>query len=210
MRLVFVHGWALGPEIWDRIAPQLGRFPQVRVDLGFFGSPRLPDLRAGDILVGHSAGLLWGLRQKRDWAGLVAINSFSRFCLDAQGRGCVKPAALRAMQKNLAQDAQNCVKAFRASIGAPPIARLAQAAALAEGLALLRDFDAAPHLLGKSLVLAARDDSLSPPGEADNLARISSARLVLSPTGGHGLPWMAPDFCAAPIEDHLRGILARS
>jgi len=120
VRLVFVHGWALGPEIWDNVSPLLGRYPQLRVDLGFFGAPGLPEFLPGDILVGHSAGLLWGLRQRDDWAGAVAINSFSRFCLDAQGRGCVRPAALRAMQKSLAQDAEACVGNFRASIGAPP------------------------------------------------------------------------------------------
>ncbi len=203
MRLIFVHGWALGPEIWDALAEKLENYAQARVNLGYFGPPRLPELMAGDILVGHSAGLLWGLREKHDWAGVVAINSFSRFCLDALGRGCVKPAALRATQKNLAQDAQNCVKAFRASIGAPSSAGPAREAALAEGLALLRDFDAAPHLPDKLLLLAARDDRLAPPDESENLARISSGRLVFSSTGGHGLPWTAPEFCAAQIEEFL-------
>jgi pimeloyl-[acyl-carrier protein] methyl ester esterase len=205
VRLVFVHGWALGPEIWDNVSPLLGRYPQLRVDLGFFGAPGLPEFLPGDILVGHSAGLLWGLRQRDDWAGAVAINSFSRFCLDAQGRGCVRPAALRAMQKSLAQDAEACVGNFRASIGAPPAKSPAQAAPLADGLALLRDFDAAPHPRGKPwLVLASQDDALAPPAEAENLARAASGQLVLSAAGGHGLPWTAPKFCAGRIEDFLR------
>ena len=63
MRLVFIHGWALGPEIWDDLAALLPA-PQIRVDLGFFGPPSLPQLLGGDILIGHSAGLLWGLRQR--------------------------------------------------------------------------------------------------------------------------------------------------
>ena len=57
MRLVFVHGWALGPEMWDWLGPLLGDHAQIRVDLGYFGAPDLPALRTGDILVGHSAGL---------------------------------------------------------------------------------------------------------------------------------------------------------
>lgn len=203
MRLVFVHGWALGPESFDALAALLGRFAQARVDLGYFGPPRLPDFAPGDILVGHSAGLLWGLRQRSDWAGVVALASFSRFCLDAQGRGCVKPAGLRAMQKALSQDADKCVTAFRASIGAPPPARPAQVA-LAQGLALLRDFDAAPHLRAKMLALAAEDNSLAPRDEARRLAQISNGRLVLCATGGHGLPWTAPEFCAGHIEHFLR------
>jgi pimeloyl-[acyl-carrier protein] methyl ester esterase len=205
VRLVFVHGWGLGPVIWDVLAPKLGDFAQTRVDLGFFGPPALPELRPGDILVGHSAGLLWGLRQSHDWAGVVALNSFSRFTLDDSGRGCVKPAALRAMQKNLARDAQICVNGFRASIGAGPAAGSAQLAPLAAGLELLRDFDAAPVVGVKPwLVVGAADDPLVPPAETKNLAEASGGKLALHASGGHGLPWTAPEYCAERILEFLR------
>jgi pimeloyl-[acyl-carrier protein] methyl ester esterase len=204
VRLVFVHGWALGPEIWDFVGPRLAKFEQARVDLGYFGETRLPAPLPGDILVGHSAGFLWGLRQRPDWAGAVAINSFSRFCLDAQGRGCVAAAPLRRMRTDLARDADQCVKDFRASIGAPPPPGLARLATLADGLALLAGFDAAP-LPGDRpvLVLAARDDVLAPPREAENLARAAGGTLALSDEGGHGLPWTDPKFCAEKIEAFL-------
>jgi pimeloyl-[acyl-carrier protein] methyl ester esterase len=204
VRLVFVHGWALGPEIWESLSPRLGDFTQARIDLGYFGAPRLPAPRPGDVLVGHSAGFLWGLRHRKDWAGAVAINSFSRFCLDPGGRGCVRPADLRAMRTSLARDADQCVRNFRGSIGAPPPPGPAHAAALAEGLELLGGFDAAPHLTGRPfLVLTARDDVLAPPAEAENLARAAVAPLALSDRGGHGLPWTAPEFCAEKIEAFL-------
>jgi pimeloyl-[acyl-carrier protein] methyl ester esterase len=204
VRLVFVHGWALGPEIWDFVSPRLENLAQARVDLGYFGAPRLPEPLPGDVLVGHSAGFLWGLRQRQDWAGAVAINSFSRFCVDAQGRGCVRPAELRAMRTFLARDADPCVANFRAAIGASPPPGPAHAAALAEGLALLAGFDAAPQLGEKPfLVLAARDDVLAPPREAENLARTAGGTLALSDKGGHGLPWTAPKFCAEKIEAFL-------
>ncbi len=159
----------------------------------------------GDILVGHSAGLLWGLRHRQDWAGVVAVNSFDRFTLDDSGRGCVKSAALRAMQKALVRDAQNCVENFRASIGAPPTGRPAQTEALAAGLELLRDFDAAPVLAQKPwLVLAAEDDALAPPSASRRLATATGGKLVLRAAGGHGLPWTAPDFCVDEIAGFLR------
>ncbi|WP_294532481.1 alpha/beta hydrolase [uncultured Rhodoblastus sp.] len=211
VRLVFIHGWALGPAIWDLVGPRLEKFPQARVDLGYFGAAGAPaalsdafsDPRPGDILVGHSAGFLWGLRQRPDWAGAVAINSFSRFCLDARGRGCVQLAQLRAMRTALARDADQSVKNFRAFIAAPPPGP-ANAAALAEGLALLADFDAAPQLGNRPLcVLAARDDVLAPLSEAENLARTAGGTLALSAKGGHGLPWTAPKFCAEKIEAFL-------
>ena len=205
MRLVFVHGWALGPEIWDSLAPLLDDFAQARGDLGYFGAPDRPALRTGDILVGHSAGLLWGLRKKRDWAGVVAVNSFARFCLDPQGRGCVKPAALRAMRQSLERDPQGCADTFRRSLGIAPASGEAQKERLMGGLDLLRDFDATPCAGAPPwLVLGAEDDFLAPAAAARDLARISGAALVLHAHGGHGLPWTAPSFCASHIRDFVQ------
>jgi pimeloyl-ACP methyl ester carboxylesterase len=187
--------------MWDALAECLAPYDQIRLNLGYFGPSHLPEFVPGDILVGHSAGLLWGLDHGRDWAGVVAINSFSRFCLDARGRGCVKPSALRAMQKSLLRDANACVKIFRASIGAPAPEKSARTEMLADGLEFLRDFDASGSFCAKTLVLAAAGDQLAPPKEAENLAGISGGRLALNASGGHGLPWTAPEFCAAQIKD---------
>ena len=103
-----------GRKCGSLCAALLAAVPQFRVDPGYLGR-RVCRALPGDILVGHSAGLLWGLRRRQDWAGVVAINSFDRFTTDGTGRGCVKSAALRAMQKALVRDAQNCVENFRAS-----------------------------------------------------------------------------------------------
>jgi pimeloyl-[acyl-carrier protein] methyl ester esterase len=205
VRLVFVHGWALGPEIWDATALRLAKFAQVRADLGFFGEPDLPDLQNGDILVGHSLGLLWGLSQKVDWAGVVAINAFSRFTLDAAGRGCVKPAALRAMRQGLERDPQTCANSFRASLGIAPTGATAQKERLMDGLDLLRDGEVTAARAGRWLVLGAEDDSLAPPSASRDLAVLSGGALALRKKGGHGLPWTAPDFCAEQIKAFLDG-----
>ncbi|MGO8740584.1 alpha/beta fold hydrolase [Rhodoblastus sp.] len=204
MRLVFIHGWALGPEIWDVLAPLLPA-PQIRVDLGFFGAPGIPPLQGGDILVGHSAGLLWGLRQRGDWAGVVAINSFARFCRDSVGEGCVPPAALRAMRQALERDAQSCADSFRADLGLAPPKGKAQKERLMHGLDLLRDFDATALAGGRpALVLGAANDALAPPVAARRLAEISGGTLEMHESGGHGLPWTAPEFCAEKIAGFLR------
>ncbi len=205
MRLVFVHGWALGPEIWDFVAPRLDAFEQTRANLGYFGVADIPDVRTGDVLVAHSAGLAWGFHARKNWAAIVAINAFSRFTLDESGRGCVKPAALRAMRKALARDPQDCVETFRSSIGAPPPPGPAQVGVLAQGLDLLRDFDAAP-LSGTCpwLVLGADNDALAPASETRELAARMQGKLAPHASGGHGLPWTAPAFCAARIAEYLR------
>lgn len=202
MRLVFVHGWALGPEIWDALALSLAS-PQVRVDLGYFGAPDIPEPQAGDILVGHSAGLLWGLSARSDWAGVVAINSFARFCFDAEGRGCVKPAALRAMRQALDREPQNCADDFRRRIGIAPASRPAQKERLMQGLDMLRDFEATSGRECPWLVLGAEDDFLATAEAARNLARLDAAKLVLRQSGGHGLPWTAADFCVTHMAEFL-------
>ncbi|WP_374545942.1 alpha/beta fold hydrolase [Rhodoblastus sp.] len=205
MRLIFVHGWALEPDIWDALAPRLACFAQMRVDLGFFGAPDLPDLRDGDILVGHSMGLLWGLSQHADWAGIVAINAFARFTLDDAGHGCVKPASLRAMRQALERDPQACANAFRASLGLAPARGRAQKERLMTGLDLLRDGQVAALPEGAALLaLGAEDDSLAPPAATRDLAALTGGALALNATGGHGLPWTAPDFCAEQILAFLK------
>jgi pimeloyl-[acyl-carrier protein] methyl ester esterase len=203
MRLVFIHGWALRPDIWDALAPLLPG-PQIRVDLGYFAAPDIPALQSGDVLVGHSAGLLWGLRQRGDWAGVVAVNAFARFCFDSSGEGCVEPAALRAMRQALERDAQSCADSFRATIGLPPAQAEAQKERLMDGLDLLRDFDATPLAGGRpTLALGAENDALAPPAASRRLADVSGGTLALHDAGGHGLPWTAPAFCAERIAAFL-------
>lgn len=208
MRLVFIHGWSFGPEIWDDLAPLLPDWEQTRVDIGYFGPQTLPDRRDDDILIGHSMGFPWGLQHRRDWRGLIAINSFSRFPQDDDGRGCVNPAELRALQKALSRDAGACVAAFRRSIATRPPPPKANVTRLFDGLTLLRDFDArtsdaASQNALPSLVLASENDPLAPISAAADLAKILGGALALHPGGGHGLPWAAPEWCAEQISGFL-------
>jgi pimeloyl-ACP methyl ester carboxylesterase len=206
VRLYFVHGWGFGPDSFDALAALLPDLPRVRADLGCFGTARIPEFLPGDVLVGHSAGFGWGLSQRRDWAGLVAINAFARFVRDQDGRGCVRAAELRALQKALARDPAACVAAFRARHGGGACAA-PNVATLAQGLAFLQGWDmqrAEPN--GETpalLVLAAADDPLVPLDASKNLAQ-SGGELVFRATGGHGLPWTAPEFCAEAIREFLR------
>ncbi len=203
MRLYLVHGWGFGPDCFDALAARLEKFSIARADLGFFGEAKIPQFAPGDVLIGHSLGFLWGLSQNRAWAGAVAINGFARFTLDDQGRGCVRASELRALRKFLARDAQACVADFRARHGGGPARGVARAEALATGLDLLETGDAAPGLTGLPILsLAAQDDPLVPLDAARELAQTGD-ELAVSATGGHGLPWTAPDFCAENIMDFL-------
>jgi pimeloyl-[acyl-carrier protein] methyl ester esterase len=205
VRLVFVHGWALGPDIWDPFGALLPGVAQARVDLGFFGAPDIPAPQGGDILVGHSMGLVWGLAQDVDWAGVVAVNGFARFTQDADGRGCVKPAALRAMRQALLRDPQAGADDFRRTIGLAPAKGQAQKDRLMDGLDLLRDGDAAPLAGARPwLVLGAADDPLIPVAATRDLAAATGGALRLLEQGGHCLPLTAPRDCAEAIAGFLR------
>jgi pimeloyl-[acyl-carrier protein] methyl ester esterase len=234
MRLVFVPGWAFGPESFDALAPLLTDYPQTRVDLGFFGAARIPAFAPGDVLIGHSMGFSWGLSQNPAWAGAVAINGFSRFTLE-NGRGCVRPAELRALRKALARDPRSCVNDFRARHGAGPAPGAIQVEALAAGLEFLETYDASPqsrhcerseaiHPAKRRIVdgfaplamtaseeqptipilVLAAQDDPLVPLDASQELAQTGGEWAASPRGGHGLPWTAPEFCAKKIRDFLR------
>jgi pimeloyl-[acyl-carrier protein] methyl ester esterase len=236
MRLYFVHGWAFAPDCFDALAPRLADWPQVRADLGYFGATKIPEFAPGDVLVGHSAGFSWGLSQRQDWAGVVAINAFSRFVRDEDGRGCVRAAELRALRRALARDPAASVAEFRTRHGGGACAA-PNGEALAAGLEFLENWDARtpsrhceePQATKQStvrasrnvdcfaplamtaerssarlprLVLASEDDPLVPLDAGRELAQ--SGDEFFRESGGHGLPWTAPDFCAQKIGDFLR------
>jgi len=200
VRLYFVHGWAFGPDCFDALAQLLADWPQVRADLGYFGPAQIPAFAPGDVLVGHSAGFGWGISQRRDWAGVIAINAFSRFVQDEDGRGCVRSAELRALRRALARDPKGCVDDFRAQHGGAPCVA-PNAEALANGLDVLKTLDVHP-IQPSRLVLASEDDPLVPLDAGRELAQ--SGGDFFCAAGGHGLPWTAPAFCAEKIRDFLR------
>lgn len=194
MRLVFVHGWGLAPEMWDALA-QLLPLPQIRVDLGFFGDVLAPEFCAGDVLIGHSLGFLWGAHNFADWGGAVAINGFGRF-LRSGDQGCIAAGELRALRLALSRDPDAAVTKFRDRLGLAAAQKPAQKARLMAGLDFLRDVSLDAPLAAPQLTLAARDDVLVPETES---ARLGGAATLWREHGGHGLPWTAPEFCARAI-----------
>ena len=91
VRLVFVHGWALGPEMWDALR---GRFyPRRRSGSisAFSDAPAIPVLKARRHSRRPFRRAVVGLRQRGDWAGVVAINSFARFCRTRPAQAACNP-----------------------------------------------------------------------------------------------------------------------
>jgi pimeloyl-[acyl-carrier protein] methyl ester esterase len=201
VQVLLVHGWGFGPEIWDRVAAALPGFEIARVDLGFFGPPRLcPPSPQPVLAVGHSLGLLWLLQHRPcPWRALISINGFPRFTETEDYRPAVPVRLLERMLRRLDQDPAAVVGEFRHRCGcADPLPGRPETARLRWGLEGLRDWDARASLpeAGPRLALGGGADPILPAGmAADGFAREHETLAG----AGHLLPLEAPDWCAARI-----------
>ncbi len=144
--LLFVHGWAMGPWIWDPLLPLLPAMQVNRVDLGFFGSPEIPALD-NPLVITHSLGLLWSMMHiPRPWRGLVCINSFTRFVATEDFSG-VNPHWLRRMKNRLQQDPVGVVADFLRRCDPSQPSALATSSAQPQWSARPSSALQAPHLL---------------------------------------------------------------
>lgn len=208
MKLVFIHGWGFDARFWETLSPLLPHWEKQFVDLGFFGNATgIPDA-AGNILIGHSMGFAHGMNTRKDWAGWIAINSFSRFVAIEDKVGCVPMAALLALRKQMKVDPVNGLKKFYDSIGAEPPATTAapDVESLCQSLDELRDIsiDGTPAAQDKpGLVLGAQNDPLVPI-ETTMAMDFLHATIKMHASGGHVLPQSEPVWCATMIADFLR------
>ncbi len=205
MRLVFIHGWGFAPGFFDTLAGLLPEQEQARADLGFFGTPFMPEAGGGDILVGHSFGFLQGMRLRSDWRGWVAINGFARFAGTGEGY-CVPPASLQGLQMMMGFAGGAAMAQFYAGLGAIPPVGSYDIGRLAEGLDILAETDISGTLTaaGKGLALAAADDPLTPAAASAYLAgQAPGSKLKVIETGGHLLPLVRPGWCAEQIKAYL-------
>ncbi len=201
MRLIFVHGWGFDTVLWNGIAEALPQYPQRRIDLGFLGgAATVAEFSSDDVLIGHSLGFLWGLRQQQNWRQVIAINGFARFAGSPEEGACVGPAALRAMRLALARDAGKALATFYRSINHTAPCDRHNATRLAEGLALLETEHIEKPLAVPCRVLATRNDPLVPKAASDHLAAITGGSILWSDEGGHLLPLTRPQWCADAIE----------
>ncbi len=203
LQLVFIHGWGFTARFWDGLAARLAHFPQVRIDLEFFGASQFPvSFASRKILIGHSLGLMHGLKLRQDWNGWIAINSFPRFMPD-----CVPAARLREMRMRLQRDVAATLRDFYQMIDAEPVVGMPDQGRLLEGLDELRDGDSGgmlAKLAVPGLVLAAGGDPLVPVGVSEELGRMAKkGGLLMQEEAGHLLPQTHAGWCACVISDFI-------
>lgn len=200
-RITLVHGWSYDASIWREVLPLLAGLDVEVADLGFFGTPSLPQpCAAPRIAVGHSLGVLWWLAlTDLPWTKLVAINGFPRFTAAAEFPAGVAPRVLERMIKRFAVTPGAVLADFHTACGGAGPALPADPAPLAAGLRTLGEADGREALATRSddvLALAARDDAIVP-------ATLSEAafgpRLAWIEQGSHLLPLTHPQACARLI-----------
>ncbi|MBF0285151.1 MAG: alpha/beta hydrolase, partial [Magnetococcales bacterium] len=195
--LLLVHGWALGPGLWRPLLTLLPGWPAHRLDLGFFGPPRL-ELPPGPFLaVGHSMGFAWLLRTlaedpaaDRRCQGLIALGGFPRFVQGEDYPHGVPLRMIQRMRQRLAHSPDAVLREFGQRSGfplplgldapPPPTRRLD---ALDQGLEQLAQWDHRPFLAAWNrplALLAARDDLIVPPALTQSaFATLPAAALPL-------------------------------
>ncbi len=202
--LVYVHGWAMGPEIWRAVMDKLPDYPCLQTDLGFRRSPVTPVAHAPWVIT-HSLGLMWALNNiSRPWAGLVAINGFTRFTRSDNFPG-VEPHLLERMKSRLREDMNGVVDSFLRRCGMEtPYTREFDQAMLSQGLEWLTEWDTRTQFaqIGCPVLTigGAADPIIT---EAHSLACFSDFPLVMIEGGGHLLPLTHANWLASRIEEAL-------
>ncbi len=211
MRLILAHGWAFDAGFWDGLVPLLSDYDIACVDSGYFGhAVEWPQPTEGDILVGHSLGFMRGMTEVPHWKAWIAINSFARFIgsTDAEQAGCVAPASLRRLRRDVATHTAQALHGFYQNIGASCVPQhQPDTERLCVGLDMLRggNLYGNQNLMCPGLVIASRHDPLVPMEISLELASLARDS-VWHADGGHCLPQTHAAFCTDAIRVFVRGI----
>jgi len=216
-RLVYVHGWAFDPGVWQGLRAALDDIESATVDLGFFGPPSGPAAPPDRpvIAVGHSLGVLWLLKTRPfPWAGLISINGFPRFVEGGDYEPAVPHRVLDRMIRRFQADPAGITEEFRNRCGAfGPLPDGPMPEPLMHGLTWLRDWDARDTASAGDapiLALSGGEDPVLPAGMDEHCFRaFPTARVERLDGAGHLLPVSHPDWCEQRIRAFLAGIAPR-
>lgn len=211
--LELLHGWGLGPWIWDGVVAALGPVRAHAADRGYFGrhEPVGEGTPGPVIAVGHSLGAFHFLDAlPPGCVGLVAINGFDRFATAGHDPTAVSRRIVDLMARRFEEIPDQVLLDFLEKCGSHERLPLQlRVDILMEDLKLLRDGDRraiAADLDVPVLVLQGTADPILPPpmreavfGGAVDVERHDHA------AHGHLLPVTAPEWCAA----HIRAFAAR-
>ena len=204
--MIFVHGWAMGPDIWDPVIRLLPGLSCQSADLGFRGTPAKPEATA-PFVVAHSLGLMWAITHlPRPWSGLIAIGGFTRFSRTETFPG-VEPRLLGRMKSRLGNDPAAVVDEFLRRCGHPaPDTRHLDQELLAQGLDWLAEWDVRDRFARLDCPVLAVHGGADPIVTPDHArACFAHIPLVMLDGAGHLLPLTHADWLAARIRAAVKG-----
>jgi pimeloyl-[acyl-carrier protein] methyl ester esterase len=218
LKLLFVHGWAGHPDLWNRMIGSMDpvldgqSFEATAVNLGVFGSPSLP-VGHFDVAIGHSAGVLWLLSQRdASFASIVSIAGCTRFCSGDTFAAGWPVRVVRRMSQQLHLDADRVLDEFWNAASTeraghpnfPKCEGSPDAACLATGLQALQELDCREQwnaFTGGRLVIAGTEDRIV---TADHTRACYEREPVeWLKTDSHWIPWTFPETCAALVAEMI-------
>lgn len=205
--ILFVHGWGYDARVWSEVGGLLDGIPSAALDFGYFGALRDNIPAEATLLVGHSLGFLWLLRQaKLAHLPLVGINAFPRFTASPDFAPGVAPRVLERMRRQFATEPATVLGDFWRRAGAAGPDLPPHVERLAAGLGGLADWDERATLAvhsGPVHVIAGGEDAIVPPA----MTRAAFPMQVVSwlPQGGHALPQQYPAEIASLISEMWQG-----
>jgi pimeloyl-[acyl-carrier protein] methyl ester esterase len=187
--ILFVHGWGYDATFWEPVCAALGEVQSAAFDLGYFGREDIAIPDGVTLLVGHSLGFLWLLRQSAlKHLPLVGINAFPRFLEAEDYRPAVAPRVLERMRRRVISDTRGVLEDFWIRAGAAGPDRAPDPAALTEGLGQLAAWDERDNLAlraSRTRLIAGREDAIVPAAMTEMAFRDHEITWL---PGGHALP----------------------
>ena len=187
--ILFVHGWGYDASFWDPVRAALGEVPSAALDLGYFSAAETTLPRDITLLVGHSLGFLWLVRQSAlKHMPLVGINVFPRFLEADDYHPAVAARVLERMKRRAVSDTRSVLEEFWTRAGATGPDGAPNKAALAEGLDHLAAWDERENLASRASpthLNAGRDDAIVPAVMTEMAFKGSEITWL---PGGHALP----------------------
>lgn len=196
-----VHGWGLDPKIWEPLIFKLQPHPVQKVNLGFFGSEKLPTDPHCDVVIAHSVGALWALKNLK-FNMLVSIGGFTRFIRGRNNRNGISGLVIKRMRERLKFHEKSQLEDFYAACDLPQMEfKHPNYKKLTEGLDWLQLWDyrlLIQDVLAPVLALHSDNDRIVPLELAhDQWDKYADLRIAEG--GGHGLPYNQPNWCAEQI-----------
>ena len=190
--ILFVHGWGYDARFWDPVRKALDA-PSVALDFGYFGAEHTTIPDGVTLLVGHSLGFLWLLRQPAlRHLPLIGINAFPRFVESEGYAPAVAPRVLDRMKRRLSGNPATILAEFWERAGGPGPDRTPNESALAAGLNQLTAWDERENLATRTSslrLIAGEEDAIVPPA----MTRMAfQDRAIAWLPGGHALPQTHP------------------